>query len=50
MIGIGTDGFTDQVTAGVDGLTMSGAVGSGGHAAGKIVREEEIEEEMVDYE
>ena len=50
VIGIGTDGFTDQVTAGVNSLTMSGAVGSGGHAAGRVVCGEENDEEIVDYE
>ena len=50
VIWIGTDGFKDQVTTGVDGLTMSGTMGSGSHAAGRVVREEEIDEEIVDYE
>ena len=50
VIGIGTDGFTDQVTAGVDSLTMNGAVGLGSHAVGREVRGEEIDEEIVDYE
>ena len=49
VIGIGTDRFTDQVTAGVDSLTMSGTVGSGSHATGRVVCEEEIDEEIVDY-
>ena len=50
VIGVGTDRFTEQVTTAVDSLTMGGSVGSGSRAVGRIVREEEIEEEMVDYE
>ena len=50
MIGVGTDGFTEQVTMAVDSLMMGGSMGSGSRAVGRIVREEEIKEEMVDYE
>ena len=50
VIGVGTDGFTEQVTAAVDSLTMGSSVGSGSRVVGRIVCEEEIEEEMVDYE
>ena len=49
VIGVGADRFTEQVTTAVDSLTMGGSVGSGSCAVGRIVRKEEIEEEMVDY-
>ena len=49
VIRVGADGFTEQVTAAVDSLKMGGSVRSGSHAVGRILREEEIEEEMVDY-
>ena len=50
VIRVGTDRFTEQVTTAVDSLTMGGSVGSESRAVGRIVREEEIKEEMVDYE
>ena len=50
VIGVVTDRFTEQVTTAVNGLTMGGSMGSGSCAVGRIVRKEEIEEEMVDYE